>query len=101
MNNDEYDQFVQDKILGVPSKERFALALSEEVGELCGKLKRVMRGDYNEPEGELYELGDILFYLSAYASECGSTLNEVISLNMSKLEARKNKGVIKGTGDYR
>lgn len=96
-----YDDFVDALLIGKGSKDRFALALAEEVGELCGKLKRVHRGDVIASEGELKELGDVLFYLVAYAHECGKTLEDVIVLNVDKLTQRKQRKTIKGSGDER
>ena len=91
------------------------LGLQEEVGELSGKLKRYFRdNEYDvsmddpmvEMSAELRfdmarECGDVLWYLTAIASDLGYSLDEIASLNLEKLEDRKRRGRIKGSGDYR
>ena len=91
------------------------LGLQEEVGELSGKLKRYFRdNEYDvsmdnpmvEMSAELRldmarEVGDALWYLTAIATDLGYSLDEIASLNLEKLEDRKRRGRIKGSGDYR
>ena len=91
------------------------LGLQEEVGELSGKLKRYFReNEYDvsmedcmvEMSAELRfdmarECGEVLWYLTAIASDLGYSLDEIASLNLEKLEDRKRRGRIKGSGDYR
>lgn len=79
--------------------------LAEEVGELLGKFKRRARGDYKDVSPEAFdeivlaELGDCLWYVAAIAASLNTSLNDVAVFNISKLEARKAKGVIKGSGE--
>ncbi|MBU4141821.1 hypothetical protein KKE99_03030, partial [Patescibacteria group bacterium] len=47
------------------------------------------------------ELGDVLWYVSQIASELGLSLEEAASENLKKLFSRKDRGVIKGSGDNR
>ena len=42
----------------------------------------------------LAELGDVLWYVAAMASEMGLTLNEVAFWNIEKLTKRKNEGTL-------
>ena len=81
------------------------LALSEEVGELLGKIAKLHRGDVTVSEeyllGVKKELGDVLWNVSAIASINGWTLEEVAQLNIEKLTDRKERNVIKGEGDNR
>lgn len=91
------------------------LGLQEEVGELSGKLKRYFReNEYDvsmedcmvEMSAELRfdmarECGDVLWYLTAIASDLGYSLDEIASMNLEKLEDRQRRGRIKGSGDYR
>lgn len=111
----EYERFVArmltwpanfaQRIARISHRARFTLALAEELGEYCGKLKRYLRGDYEHLEdfrqAELKELGDILFYVTSLANAAGFTLAEVMAENRNKLEDRAQRGTIKGTGDNR
>ncbi len=47
------------------------------------------------------ELGDVLWYVSAAATELGVTLEEVANENLLKLYDRKQRGVLQGSGDNR
>ena len=94
-----------------PSLEYATIAFAEEVGEACGKLKRLHRGDYKTSvhmNGNTEfdkdfgnELGDVLYYLVCAAHNVNLTLSDVIALNVLKLQARHAAGTIKGTGDKR
>ena len=47
------------------------------------------------------EMGDVLFYLCALATVCGFSMSDVAEMNLEKLRSRKERGVIKGSGDNR
>ena len=103
-----YEKFVDSMLLGDCNRKRFALAMAEELGELCGKLTRLDRGDYDTDaqyiafaQAERLELGDILFYLTAYANFIGTDLNTVMNLNRQKLLDRRARQALKGEGDNR
>ncbi len=49
----------------------------------------------------LKELGDILWYIVAIAAHLGSSLAEVVMLNIKKRDGRKQRGTLKGDGDNR
>ena len=94
------------------------MGLCGEAGELANKIKKLMR-DYNcsginelknmmeHPEGLKMkeavraELGDVLWYVSAVASEFGLKLNDVAVANLEKLFNRKAVGTLRGDGDNR
>ncbi len=86
-----------------------ALGLSEETGEVSGKIKKWLRGDDGDTkeisverkEALKLELGDVLWYLAVLASDLGLTLDEVAQANVEKLKSRKERDVIKGNGDIR
>lgn len=89
-----------------------ALGLSGEVGELLNKLKKVFR-DHEATELSIHtipantfeklsdELGDILWYLSNFASDLNLKLDQIAEDNLLKLFDRKDRGVLKGDGDVR
>ena len=86
-----------------------ALGLAGEAAEVANKVKKVIRGDYNDdPEKAeealsniAMELGDTLWYLAVLASELDTPLAAVAGSNVDKLAARKQAGTLKGTGDER
>lgn len=83
-----------------------AMGLANEAGEFLGKLKKVFRddkGSMNEQKKkELQdELGDVLWYLTACCSVLDTTLEEIGERNIEKLQDRKARDVIGGSGDYR
>jgi len=82
------------------------LGLSNEAGEVAGKLKKIWRdkGGVIDQEAKTEigkELGDVLWYLSAAAEELGIELNDTASQNLHKLLDRQKRGVIGGSGDNR
>lgn len=80
------------------------IGLANEAGEILGKLKKWMRGDYSRAslmEKLPGEIGDALYYVARAADEAGLTLEEVAQANLRKLSDRQKRGKIKGDGDNR
>jgi len=82
-----------------------ALGLGE-AGELQGKVKKILRDDNFELTVErrdaiAAELGDVLWYVAAMATELQMPLGDIASANANKLADRASRGVIGGSGDYR
>ena len=83
-----------------------ALGLAGEAGEVCEKVKKIMRdkgGVLSEADAlEISkELGDVLWYLSAIACEINVALSTVAEDNIDKLHSRKERGMLQGSGDNR
>lgn len=76
------------------------LGLVGEAGEIANKYKKVIR-DGADPDSIGAELGDVLWYLARIASELGLNLADIAEDNLNKLSSRKDRGVIKGSGDNR
>lgn len=85
------------------------LNLVSEVGEFYGHAAKYVR-DVPKPTDEteaaykqllLKELGDILWNITALAEDLDSSLDEIASMNIHKLTARKLKGTLQGSGDER
>ena len=83
-----------------------ALGLGGETGEVLNKIKKVMRdhdGKLTDEFREILqqELGDVLWYVAALATECHLSLDEIAQTNIEKLFSRKERGVLQGSGDNR
>lgn len=79
-----------------------SLNLIAEIGELYGKWAKSIRDGSQPPEQEIkHELGDILWMLSALCQDCGTSIAEVASMNIAKLNKRKSKNTLQGSGDNR
>lgn len=83
-----------------------ALGLSNEVGEVLGKIKKIYRdkgGRYDEAdkEGLTAELGDCLWYIAQLAGELGISLEVAAVGNLEKLASRQRRGALGGSGDDR
>ena len=84
-----------------------AFALSEEVGEVTGKIAKFIRKSQTEADYEKLredvklELGDAMYQLSETARQFGWSLEDIVAANVSKLTDRDKRGVIVGEGDNR
>lgn len=78
-----------------------ALGLVGEAGEIAEKTKKLIRDGVFYPSEVGKELGDVLWYLARYASALGVSLNDITQENINKLTSRKERGVLKGSGDNR
>jgi NTP pyrophosphatase (non-canonical NTP hydrolase) len=82
------------------------MGLTNETGELAGKIKKIFRDKQGvigpEDREELKkELGDILWYFTQICTELDLTLEEVAEANIEKLFSRLERGKIGGDGDDR
>ena len=77
------------------------LGLAGETGELCDKLKRIIRGDGKIDDDLLDEVGDCLWYLSQLALFFHVELVTIAIRNIAKLDARMSQNTIAGKGDKR
>lgn len=118
MTLDEYQKFTTSTSLYKTTDGLF-LGLCEEAGEVAGKRKKYLRGDYDSyleshllphertvnPDEYISllkkELGDVMWYISQICNAHGFTIQEVIEGNVAKLSDRKERGVLQGSGDSR
>lgn len=111
MNLSEYQKRAEETAIFPKSDKTLALSyvllgLSSETGEICGKLKKIIRDmggrmtkeDRNSIKNEL---GDALWYIAMLSRELNIDLNEVARSNLRKLRSRKERNVISGSGDHR
>ena len=83
-----------------------ALGLAGEAGEVCNKIKKIMRDQEGSPtqaqkQEIAKELGDVLWYLATLATELDSHLGCIAGGNLEKLADRKKRDVLGGSGDNR
>mgnify|MGYP003680365652 FL=1 len=83
-----------------------ALGLAGEAGEVANKVKKLVRDgtsslpkEWKEQIGS--EIGDVLWYCAVLADDLGISLGKIASQNEIKLQNRKKKGTISGSGDTR
>ena len=82
------------------------LGLVGEAGEVADKVKKILRDkkgvfDKDSRDAIKFELGDVLWYISQLSSELGYELDEIANSNLQKLNSRKIRGQIQGSGDDR
>lgn len=80
------------------------LGLGNEAGELQGKYKKWIRDGTNLDDLKsdlIAELGDVLWYAAMLAHELEVPLSTVMSRNLLKLQGRKQRGTLGGSGDQR
>ena len=81
---------------------RSVLGLCGESGEIAEKVKKHYRGDCKVESQEICkELGDLLYYIARVADYCKLDLHTIAIENIKKLQSRKNRDKIKGSGDNR
>lgn len=89
-----------------------SLGLAGEAGEIANKVKKIIRDKdfegnavdsltYIEKEALVHELGDVLWYVSAIASDLNFNLATVAIENLKKLQSRAERNKIGGSGDDR
>ncbi|MBI4193000.1 MAG: nucleoside triphosphate pyrophosphohydrolase family protein [Candidatus Colwellbacteria bacterium] len=83
-----------------------SLGLANEAGEVAGEVKRRLRDDGEVVTGERREkikaeLGNLLWCLSQLAAELGISPDAVAENNIEKLSSRKERGVLRGSGENR
>lgn len=81
-----------------------ALGLSGEVGEVCNLIKKIYRDDNgvitDERRTKLKdEISDTFWYLASLCSDLGFNMSDIAQYNIEKLQSRKQKGTLKGSGE--
>lgn len=82
------------------------LGLTGEAGEIANKVKKVIRDGggiiSDDRRGEVVkEIGDVLWYLARLTDELGFYLEDIADANIEKLNDRRDRGVLQGSGDNR
>jgi NTP pyrophosphatase (non-canonical NTP hydrolase) len=98
-----YSKLVEDLIItsGDFRLIENTLGLCGESGEVAEKIKKYFRDEDYSKEDIVKELGDVLFYVTALTNHIGSDLETVMRSNIKKLQDRKKRNKIQGSGDNR
>ena len=99
---------------GVSGLAYVSLGLNGEAGEVAELVKKIIRDDeVSESRDKLdkainvkldslsKEIGDVLWYIAALCSEVGLNMEDVAKQNVAKLQSRKNRNKISGSGSDR
>jgi NTP pyrophosphatase (non-canonical NTP hydrolase) len=78
-----------------------ALGLCGEAGEVAEKVKKEIRDFTDHSQAIKKEIGDVLWYLNALCYDYNYTLAEAAQDNLTKLRDRRERGVLRGSGDNR
>ena len=109
MTFEEYQKLSRETAIYPDKDKNFiypTLGLAGEAGEVAEKIKKVLRDKNGIVDDEtkkelLKELGDVLWYISQLSAELGLSLEEIASLNLEKLNSRKERDMLHGSGDNR
>lgn len=81
-----------------------AFNLCSESGEIAGKIAKAIRKgesiDFYLPNIK-DEIGDCLWNIAMLARELGYNLDDIAESNLNKLQGRKQRGTLDGSGDSR
>jgi len=100
---DAYQDWTDETAIYPPEKgiEYTALGLASEAGEFAGKVKKAIRDNNYDLDAMAAELGDVLWYVARAAAELDIHLSDVAQMNIEKLQSRKERDTLSGSGDKR
>ena len=103
MNLNDYQKQTRETAI-YPSGQALtylSLGLTSEAGEVAGKVKKSIRDGGINVMDTIDEIGDVFWYLARLCDELNFSAEEVLERNMQKLQSRKERGVLGGSGDKR
>lgn len=107
MNLQEYQEFVGTvDLYDNHALLTHVLGLNGEAGEVADVVKKAYRDDEGAFTQDRLtslqkELGDTLWYLTAICNDFGWDVEDILKMNVKKLESRRDRGVLTGSGDNR
>ena len=110
MRFDEYQKRALTTVLTTDDEFKdmlhWVLGINGESGEIAEKVKKIIRDKdgvvSDDDKKELAkEIGDVLWYLAVFADQLGVSLDDIADQNLAKLQSRKQRGVLGGSGDNR
>ena len=110
MTLDEYQKKALTTVISSDNEFKdllhWVLGINGEAGEIAEKVKKIIRdknGQVSKKDEEemAKEVGDVLWYLAVFAHHLGLSFETIAQQNLDKLQSRKARGVLGGTGDNR
>lgn len=104
MNVDFYQSRAMSYRLSSSNEIYALLNLGGEIGEVLSLVAKFIRdgGDVEKyKESMTKELGDIMWMVAAVAKDHNLSLSDICTKNLDKLESRKIRDAIQGSGDNR
>lgn len=107
MTFDDYQKLALTTAIDEGSElQQRVLGLVGESGEIADKIKKWYRDQAGDPakldKKELAkELGDVLWYVAAFADFLGYSLDKIAKDNVAKLASRSIRSELTGSGDNR
>lgn len=107
MSPNEYQQKCLEYALPTSLNSAYLVTgLCSEAGEVAGAYAKNIRDNYYEESPDIYsamrkEIGDVLWFCAVLSNWYGFDLESVMRHNIEKLEDRKQRNVISGSGDDR
>jgi len=112
MDFNEYQKLAKTTLLVNPNVNfglllaRLTLGVTGEAGEVAEKVKKLLRDKNGKVDKEFVdgigkELFDVVWYIANLAGILGLELNDLAQQNIDKLQDRKKRGVLGGSGDAR
>lgn len=108
-NIDEYGVWTEKMWFSNPTNEPLdernitimSLGLAGEVGEVMEILKKRVRDNTFDEKNFIKELGDVVYYWARIAKAFGLEPSAILQANINKLEDRKARGTMRGSGNDR
>ena len=102
MELNEYQEQADETRLPTADLEYLLMGFVGEVGEFYSLLAKSIRDETDwDVDKVKKELGDCLWFLATISADFGLHLNDVAQANIDKLNSRKMRNVLTGSGDDR
>lgn len=102
MELNEYQQIADETRLPTADLEYLLMGFVGEVGEFYSLLAKSIRDETDwDVDKVKKELGDCLWFIATISADFGLHLNDVAQANIDKLNSRKMRNVLTGSGDDR
>lgn len=102
MELNDYQTIADETRLPTAELEYLLLGFIGEIGEVYSELAKNIRDETDVDIVKIKkELGDCLWFIATISTDFGLHLNDVAQANIDKLNSRKLRGTLNGSGDER